>query len=127
MLFLPITRGAAVMVCDEVCLRRVVDRVFAPEAMAFDASELCVTCHACGLTRPGHRCFCAELGVSCSAPSWLLTSEPHAALDAIFASYGPVSLTDADWRFLLDRAEEVDAGGLVGLLWVRERQTETGS
>lgn len=127
MLFLPITRGAAVMVCDEACLRRVVNRVFVPEAMAFDASELCLTCHACGVTQPGLRCFCAELGVSCSALSWLLTAEPCAALDAIYSACGPVPLTDADWEFLLDRAEEVDSGGLAGLLWVRARQPNTGS
>lgn len=127
MLFLPIDRGAAVMVCDAVCLRHVAGRLPAVEPLAFDASESCLTCFACGLTVPGLRCFCAELTVSCSAPSWLLTSQAHEALDAIFASCGPVPLTDADWDFLLDRAEEVDTGGLVGLLWVRDRQSDTDS
>jgi hypothetical protein len=120
-LFVPIARGADVMVCDEECLRSASDRLPAVEAHRFDASEVCTTCFSCGLTISGIRCPCSETGLSCSAPSWLLSRQPHDALDAIHAAVGPIALTDDDWGFLMARAEEVDAGGLVGLLWIREQ------
>jgi hypothetical protein len=125
-LFVPVDRGAHVMVCDRVCLKTASDRLPDVEPLVVVASELCVTCFACGLTHSGPACVCADFGTSCSAPSWLLSAEPFAALDAIYASYGPVVLTDEDWAFLQARAEEVDAGGLVGLLWVREQQADGG-
>lgn len=127
MLLLPITRGADVMVCDQECLLQVAQRFPAVEPQIFDASEVCLTCHACGLTVPGMRCFCADFALSCSASSWLMTAQAVEALNAIFACCGPVALTDQDWEFLLDRAEAVDIGGLVGLLWVRDRHSEAGS
>jgi hypothetical protein len=125
-LFVPIVRGADVMVCDEVCLRSAADRLSAVEPRRFDASEVCVTCFSCGLTVPGIRCPCSETGLSCSAHSWLLSRQPHDALDAIYAAVGPTALADDDWDYLLARSEEVDAGGLVGLLWVREQHPGTG-
>ncbi|WP_141137593.1 hypothetical protein [Blastococcus mobilis] len=121
---MPVGRGAHVMVCDRVCLKAASDRLPDVEPLDVAATELCVTCFACGLTRSARSCVCADFGTSCSAPSWLLSAQPFVALDAIYASYGPVVLTDEDWKFLQARAEEVDAGGLVGLLWVREQHPD---
>ena len=124
MLFVPVDRGAHAMVCDRVCLKAASDRLPDVEPLDVAATELCVTCFACGLTLSAQSCVCADFRTSCSAPSWLLSAQPFAALDAIYASYGPVVLTDEDWKFLQARAEEVDAGGLVGLLWVREQHPD---
>lgn len=123
MLFLPDARGAAVMLCDEVCLAAaaVTNRLTAAEPQEYDVAEVCATCMHCGLTRPGLRCPCSALDLSCSRPSWLLTTEPHAALDVIAQVCGPTLLEDADWEYLEQCAEDVHIGGLVGLLWTREK------
>jgi hypothetical protein len=122
MLFVPLSDDAHVMVCDEVCLKAVDDRLptFAPVDYV-EAWPTCVTCFHCGLTIPGAQCPCDRLGVSCSAPSWLLTYHPHAALDAIFDICGPVLFTDDDWLRLTALGEQVTSGGLAGVLWVREQ------
>jgi hypothetical protein len=123
MLFLPVARGAAVMLCDEVCLAAaaVTNRLPSVQPQECDATEICATCFHCGLTTPGIRCWCADHDLSCSRLSWMLSGEPHAALDVIVQVCGPTLLSDDDWEFVLARAEEVHIGGLVGLLWAREQ------
>jgi hypothetical protein len=73
-LFLPTDRGAVVMVCDDTCFVAVADRLPTVEPMFAAQLAVCCTCYACSLTVPGSRCACASLEVSCSGPSWLLTS-----------------------------------------------------
>ncbi|MGY1751079.1 hypothetical protein [Modestobacter sp. SYSU DS0511] len=123
MLFLPDARGAAVMLCNEVCLAAaaVTNRLPAIQPQEYDAAEVCATCFHCELTIPGLRCPCAALELSCSRPSWLLTTEPHAALEVIAQVCGPTLLGDDDWDYLQQCSEEVPIGGLVGLLWTREK------
>lgn len=126
MLFLPLPRGAVVTVCDETCLVAVANRVPTIEPLIVSELEVCCTCYACSLTVEGTRCPCAVLGVSCSGPSWLLTAQAADALDAIYEACGPTVLTDPDWQQLMGWAEEFWIGGLVGLMWVRDQQSESG-
>lgn len=127
MFFIPVdTRGAHVMVCDEICLSAVRDRLPVEETLALSTTLVCATCYACSLTVEGTHCPCAKLEVSCSAPSWLLGREAPAALNTIYEAVGPTVLTDTDWDQLQGWAEQVWSGGLVGLMWVREQQPETG-
>jgi hypothetical protein len=127
MLFIPVDdRGAHVMVCDQTCYANVVGQFPAVEPLVLSTSVDCATCYCCSLTIEGTDCPCAGWGVSCSAPSWLLCQQAHEAISTIYEAAGPTVLTDADWEFLLAHAEEVWAGGLVGLLWVREHQPDPG-
>ncbi|MCF6744900.1 hypothetical protein E9529_11525 [Blastococcus sp. KM273128] len=123
MLFLPIDRGASVMLCNEVCLAAatVTGRLPAVEPVEYDASETCATCFTCEVTQPGHRCWCQEHDLSCSRLSWLLSGEAPAAVEVIVQVCGPTLLSDSDWDYLQGQGETVHIGGLVGLLWTRER------
>lgn len=125
LLFLPVdARGAHVMVCDDICLSAVADLLPNEEPLALSTTVVCATCYACALTVEGTHCPCLGLEVSCSAPSWLLCSQPQAALATIFEACGPTALTDTDWQELMSSAEQVWVGGLVGLMWVREHQPD---
>jgi len=127
MLFIPVGDcGAHVMVCDEVCLDAVTNRLPVAELIPLSTTVVCATCAACSLTVEGTHCPCARLEISCSAPSWLLCTQAHMALDTIYEALGPTALTDADWQQLLTWAEQVWNGGLVGLMWVREQQPDLG-
>ena len=127
MFFIPVdTRGAHVMVCDEVCLNAVRDRLSVEETLALSTTLVCATCYACSLTLEGTHCPCARLEVSCFAPSWLLSAQSRLAVDTIYEACGPTVLSDTDWEQLESWAEQVWNGGLVGLMWVREQQPDPG-
>src|SRR4051812_21354927 len=110
------------MVCDETCLVAVANRVPTIEPLIVPQLDTCCTCYACSFTLPGTRCPCTALEVSCSGPSWLLTTQAADAVDAIYEAVGPIELTDSDWQQLTGWGEQHWVGGLVGLLWVREQQ-----
>src|SRR5688572_23764686 len=58
--FIPVdTRGAHVMVCDEICLNAVRDRLPIEECLPLTTSVVCATCYACSLTVEGTHCPCA--------------------------------------------------------------------
>ncbi|RBY79877.1 hypothetical protein DQ238_09635 [Geodermatophilus sp. TF02-6] len=122
MLFLPATGGAVVMVCDEICLVAVVDRLPAAEPMFVPELGVCCTCYACSLTVPGTACACARFEVSCSRPSWLLTSQAVDALATIQDAGGPTDIDESGWQQLLALGDQFWIGGVVALLWVRHQQ-----
>lgn len=123
MLIVPTTGGAAAAVCDNVCLARAVGllhpltAVVTPELTA--PAPTCATCYACGLTVPSERCLCRATGTSCTADTWLFTSEPQAFLDVLHEFMGPGELTDAGWDLALQLAELVWAGPAVAVLWLQ--------
>jgi hypothetical protein len=94
-LFLPVDGGAVVMVYDETCFVAVANRLPAVEPMFVPELTVCCTCYACSLTVPGSRCACASLAVSCSRPSWLLSSQAVDALAAIQDAGGPTDLDES--------------------------------
>jgi hypothetical protein len=62
------------------------------------------------------------LAVSCSRPSWLLSSQAVDALAAIQDAGGPTDLDESGWQQLLALGDQFWIGGMVGLLWVRDQQ-----
>jgi hypothetical protein len=122
-LFLPVDGGAVVMVCDETCFVAVASRLPAVEPMFVPQLNVCCTCFACSQTVEDTRCPCARLEVSCSGPSWLLTSQAIDALDAIEDACGTTDLDETGWQELLTLADRFWIGGVVGLMWVRDQQS----
>ena len=55
-----------------------------------------------------------------------LAEHGPAALNTIYEAVGPTVLTDTEWDRLVGWSEQVWSGGLVGLMWVREQQPDTG-
>lgn len=123
MLFLPVDGGAVVMVCDETCFVAVANRLPVVEPMFVPELNVCCTCFACSQTVEGTRCPCAPLEVSCSGPSWLLTSQAIDALQTIQDACGPADLGESGWQQLLALADQFWIGGVVGLMWVRDQQS----
>jgi hypothetical protein len=122
MLLVPIRDGAAVAACDPECLAAAASRVDIRDVVAVDEPGMCCTCITCGLTVDSSLCAHHRLGVSCSAPSWLLTSQAQEFIEVLHEMVGPYRLTDADWDAVAGLAEQIWAGGVVAAVWVREQR-----
>lgn len=120
MLLVPTRDGAAIAACDPECLAAAASLVDIRDVVAVDDPGMCCTCVTCGLVVENERCAHRELGVSCSASSWLLTSQAQQFIEVLHEMVGSYRLTDADWEAVAGLAEQIWVGGVVAAVWVRE-------
>lgn len=106
MLFVPASRSANIVYCDEQCLSDV-GAHDSDDALWVDLPFDCISCYSCGLGFPGTACLCAITGGSCFGPIWELSAHPRIMLDTLLIVLGVCELGEQDWNRALDLADEL--------------------